>query len=115
VPLLSLDAMYKQFLEAVLPSQGNYCIFTLTNNKPKTRFAENGSIDNAIKFIEAFKQEPPTNIYFALSSFDGLRRKADDSIYIKSFFLDLDVGKEKNSYATKDDAYAGLDAFITVH
>jgi hypothetical protein len=106
--------MYKQFLEAVLPSQGNYCIFTLTDGKPKTRFAENGSIDNAIKFIEAFKQEPPTNIYFALSSFDGLRRKADDSIYIKSFFLDLDVGKEKNSYATKDDAYAGLDAFITV-
>jgi hypothetical protein len=106
--------MYKQFLEAVLPSQGNYCIFTLTDGKPKTRFAENGSIENAVKFIEAFKQEPPTNIYFALSSFDGLRRKADDSIYIKSFFLDLDVGKEKNSYATKDDAYAGLDAFITV-
>jgi hypothetical protein len=105
--------MYKQFLEAVLPSQGNYCIFTLTDGKPKTRFAENGSIENAVKFIEAFKQEPPTNIYFALSSFDGLRRKADDSIYIKSFFLDLDVGKEKNSYATKDDAYAGLGAFIT--
>jgi hypothetical protein len=105
--------MYKQFLEAVLPSQGNYCIFTLTNGKPKTRFAENGSIEDASKFIEAFKQQPPTNIYFALSSFDGFSRKADDSIYIKSFFLDLDVGKEKNSYATKKDAYAGLDDFIT--
>jgi hypothetical protein len=104
--------MYKQFLEAVLPSQGNYCIFTLTNGKPKTRFAENSSIENAVKFIEAFKQEPPTNIYFALSSFDGFSRKADDSIYIKSFFLDLDVGKEKNSYATKDEAYAGLGKFI---
>jgi hypothetical protein len=104
--------MYKQFLEAVLPSQGNYCIFTLTDGKPKTRFAENGSIENAVKFIEAFKQEPPTNIYFALSSFDGFSRKADDSIYIKSFFLDLDVGKENNSYATKDEAYAGLGKFI---
>jgi hypothetical protein len=51
--------MYKQFLEAVLPSQGNYCIFTLTNGKPKTRFAENGSIEDASKFIEAFKQQPP--------------------------------------------------------
>jgi hypothetical protein len=50
--------MYKQFLEAVLPSQGNYCIFTLTNGKPKTRFAENGSIEDASKFIEAFKQQP---------------------------------------------------------
>jgi hypothetical protein len=105
--------MYKQFLEAVLPSQGNYCIFTLTDGKPKTRFAENGSTEDASKFIEAFKQQPPTNIYFALSSFDGFSRKADDSIYIKSFFLDLDVGKEKNSYATKEDAYAGIDAFIT--
>jgi hypothetical protein len=104
--------MYKQFLEAVLPSQGNYCIFTLMDGKPKTRFAENGSIENAVKFIEAFKQEPLTNIYFALSSFDGFSRKADDSIYIKSFFLDLDVGKEKNSYATKDEAYTALDKFI---
>jgi hypothetical protein len=104
--------MYKQFLEAVLPSQGNYCIFTLTDGKPKTRYAENGSIEDASKFIEAFKQQPPTNIYFALSSFDGFSRKADDSIYIKSFFLDLDVGKEKNSYATKDDAYTGLGKFI---
>lgn len=104
--------MYKQFLEAVLPSQGNYCIFTLTDGKPKPRFAENGSIDDAVKFIESFKQQPPTNIYFALSSFDGFSRKTDESIYIKSFFLDLDVGKVANSYETKDKAYIGLDKFI---
>jgi len=104
--------MYKQFLEAVLPSQGNYCIFTLTDGKPKTRFAENGSIDDAVKFIEAFEQQPPANIYFALSSFDGFNRKADESIYLKSFFLDLDVGKVANSYETKDKAYIGLDKFI---
>jgi hypothetical protein len=58
--------MYKQFLEAVLPSQGNYCIFTLTDGKPKTRFAENGSIEDASKFIEAFKQQPPNQHLLSL-------------------------------------------------
>jgi hypothetical protein len=55
--------MYKQFLEAVLPSQGNYCIFTLTDGKPKTRFAENGSIENALNSLRRSSKNPqPTFI-----------------------------------------------------
>ena len=103
--------MYKTFLETVLPSDGTYVITGITNKtNVRQRYAE--SLEQAYKNIEFFKGDPPTNVYFALSTFEGLSRKAVDSIYIKSFFLDLDVGKAKNSYATKEDAFVGLDKFI---
>ncbi len=104
--------MYKKLLETVLPSQGNYCIFTLKDEKPKFRFIENASLDEAYEQIEKFKLEEGRNIYFALSSFSGLSRLATESIYLKSFFIDLDVGKVKNSYDTKDAAFEGLAKFI---
>ena len=104
--------MYKQFLETVLPSQGNYCIFTIAADVKKQKTIEGADLEKTYELIEDYKAKPPTNIYFALSSFDGFTRKADESIYIKSFFLDLDVGKDKNSYATKKEAYEGLGKFI---
>jgi len=104
--------MYKQFLEAVLPSQGNYCIFTLRGGKePKQKFFENGALEDTYKHIEKLKEQP-VDIYFALSSFEGFSRKAQESLYLKSFFLDLDVGKANNSYATKNDAWQGLIKFV---
>ena len=103
--------MYKTFLETVLPSQGTYVVVGIRNKTDvRQKYAED--LEGAYRLIENFKKEPPTNIYFALSTFEGLSRKAVDSIYIKSFFLDLDVGKEKNSYATKEDAYNGLANFL---
>ena len=83
--------MYKQFLETVLPSQGNYCIFTIAADVKKQKTIEGADLEKTYELIEDYKAKPPTNIYFALSSFDGFTRKADESIYIKSFFLDLDV------------------------
>ena len=104
--------MYKTFLETVLPSEGTYVVVGIKNKtNVRQKYAE--SLEDAYKLIENFKKESPTNIYFALSTFEGHSRKAADSIYIKSFFLDLDVGKEKNSYATKEEALAGLAQFIT--
>jgi hypothetical protein len=107
--------MYKTFLETVLPSEGTYVITAINaKNKKDVRQKYAESLEDAYQLIENFKkvQEPPLNIYFALSTFEGFSRKAADSIYIKSFFLDLDVGKENNSYATKEEAFAGLAQFI---
>jgi len=103
--------MYKTFLETVLPSFGTYVIVGI---KDKTvvqqKYAEN--LDKVYEEIERFKTKPPNNIYFALSTFKAPSRKAVDSIYVKSFFLDLDVGKQKNSYATKNEAFVALDKFL---
>jgi len=103
--------MYKPFLETVLPSEGTYVITGIRNKTDvRQKYAE--SLEDAYRLIENFKKEPPTNIYFALSTFEGFSRKAVDSIYIKSFFLDLDVGKDKNSYDTKEQAFEGLAKFL---
>jgi len=103
--------MYKTFLETVLPTQGTYVVNGI-KNKTNVRQKYGETLQEAFRLIEEFKKEPPTNIYFALASFDGFSRKAEDSLYIKSFFLDLDVGKEKNSFDTKDEAFAGLAKFL---
>jgi len=95
--------MYKTFLETVLPSQGTYVITGIvTKVSVKQKYGE--TLEQAFNLVEAFKKDPQTNIYFALSTFEGFSRKAEDSLYIKSFFLDLDVGKENNSYDTKEEA-----------
>jgi hypothetical protein len=103
--------MYKKFLETVLPSQGNYCVFTLKDTKPKLRFVENASLEKTFAEIEKLR-EPGRNIYFALASFSGMARKANESIYLKSFFVDLDVGKVNNSYDTQEEAFVALAKFI---
>jgi len=103
--------MDKTFLETVLPTQGTYVI-TGIKNKTVVRQKYGETLQEAFNLVEAFKKDPPTNIYFALATFDGFSRKAEDSLYIKSFFLDLDVGKEKNSFATKEDAFVGLAKFL---
>ena len=105
--------MYKTFIETVLPSEGTYVITGINaENKKDVRQKYAESLEDAYTIIEDFKKKSPLNIYFALSTFEGFSRKAVDSIYIKSFFLDLDVGKEHNSYATKEEALAGLAQFL---
>jgi hypothetical protein len=104
--------MYKTFLETVLPSNGTYVVNGIKNKTDvRQKYAED--LEGLYRLIENFKKEPPTNIYFALSTFEGLSRKAVDSIFIKSFYLDLDVGKQKNSYETKEAAFVGLDKFLS--
>ena len=79
----------------------------------RQRFAENASLEELYKLIEKAKKEAHTNVWFALSSFEtAYSRAADDSLYIKSFFLDIDVGKEKNSYATKDEAQDAVISWV---
>ena len=106
--------MYEKFLEAILPSQGNYCLCSMSEpSRMRQRFAENASLEELYKLIEKAKKEAHTNVWFALSSFEtAYSRAADDSLYIKSFFLDIDVGKEKNSYATRDEAQDAVISWV---
>lgn len=107
--------MIKQFYEKALPSQGVYCVAKIhpTTRKITQKFAE--SIDDVITIAGMFGTEE-TNTYVALASFEGFSRKADDAQYLRSFFIDLDVGEDKaatgKGYATKEDARANLTGFI---
>jgi hypothetical protein len=101
--------MYKTFLETVLPTQGTYTVVGLHGGKPQQRYSE--TLEDAYKEIEKFKARAGTDVYYAVGSFEGFSRKAVDSIYFKSFFLDLDCGEGKD-FPSQGEALEALAKFI---
>jgi hypothetical protein len=101
--------MLKQFYEKALPTQGVYCISGIDKNgKVSNRFAE--TLNDVFKEIGRLKDKE-VNTFVALGAFDGYSRKAVDCLFVRSFFIDLDVGPTKD-YATKDDAYDGITSLL---
>jgi hypothetical protein len=96
--------MLKQFYEKALPSQGVYCVSGLHQRRMANRFAE--TLDGVFEEIEKFKKKG-SDVFVALGTFEGYSRKADDCVYVRSFFIDLDVGEGKE-YADKADAHTAL-------
>ena len=93
------------FIDAVVPSGGTYCIIGVnpTKREPNQRFANN--LDDVKKIIDSIDQSS-TNTYFAVSSFkDSTSRKQTNVSEIKSFFLDIDIRSDPEKLATKQ-AYA---------
>jgi len=87
-----------------LPSQGVYCVSGLSNGRMANRFAE--TLDGVFEEIEKFKKKE-ADVFVALGTFEGYSRKADDCLFVRSFFIDLDVGEGKE-YADKADAHTAL-------
>ena len=101
--------MLKQFYEKALPTQGVYCVSGFDKHGSiKNRYAE--TLDGVLEEIEKFKSKN-LNVSVALGSFDGYSRKAADCLYVKSFFIDIDVGDNK-PYAEKGDAHVALFKLI---
>jgi hypothetical protein len=100
--------MLKQFYEKALPSQGVYCVSGLSNGRMANRFAE--TLDGVLEEIEKFKGKK-SDVFVALGTFEGYSRKADDCLFVRSFFIDLDVGEGKE-FATKEDAHAGIESIL---
>ena len=101
--------MLKQFYEKALPTQGVYCITSIgTDKKVSNKFAE--TLDDVFAQIETFKKKG-VNTFVALGTFEGYSRKADDCLFVRSFFIDLDVGADKD-YQSKGDAHTALYKLI---
>jgi hypothetical protein len=105
--------MMKEFYKKALPSTGVYCVATIDPiaKITKHKFVEN--VDELAEFIES-KKNTATNIFVALSSFNGYSRKADEAKSVRSFFVDLDVGEGKG-YNSKDEAVKAIDQFVLEH
>jgi hypothetical protein len=89
-----------------LPSQGVYCVTSIDNNKnARNRFAE--SLDGLVQLIQELKQSH-VNIFVAPGSFIGHSRKADSAAFLRSFFIDLDVGVGKD-YGSKEEALEAIE------
>ena len=103
--------MIKEFYKKALPSQGVYCVATIEptgDKRTRHKFVE--SLDDIEETITQLGKKS-VNIFVALSSFKGHSRKADDAVFARSFFIDLDVG-EKKEYKSKSDALVELDLFV---
>lgn len=99
----------KKFYERVLPSQGVYCVAGIDQHSHITNgFYE--SLDEVCYQIETLNLRSH-NVFVAPGSFQNYSRRADNSAYVKSFFVDLDVGETKE-YPTQDAAVAALDDFV---
>ena len=99
-----------EFLAAVLPPAGVYCIAELSTKKKEHVF---GSLEELKPHIERFN-EAKLNTYFALASFSKSgKRSADNALLMRSFFLDIDCGKGK-AYPNQKEAVTALEEFLYV-
>ena len=91
--------MALDFLSAVLPTTGAYCVFTLRNGKPFKQVFIN-DIENLYDTALNFSAQR-LNVFHALASFElptseeaKEKRTAENARYMRALFLDLDCGKE---------------------
>jgi len=103
------------FLSVLLPTEGKYCAFTMKGQMKKNIFVDD--VSNLQTTIDAL-DKTGTNAWFALSTFDGEGfRRAENSVYIRSIFMDLDCGVSPTTgkprdFPTKRAAVEQLDAFL---
>ena len=102
----------KKFLQTVLGDEGYYCIWSKnydTNEKAQVFYND---LDDAID--AAFdKDNQGWNAFFALSTFKTNKtRAAVNAQWIKSFFVDLDCGPNKD-FPSQSDAIKALRKFCT--
>ena len=90
-----------------MPSQGIYCVGAVINDRMKHHFAK--TLDEAITTIEKLKDDG-YDLFMAMGTFQGFSRKADDCLFLRSFFVDLDVGDAK--HPDKDTALAELQRLL---
>lgn len=102
----------KQFYEKILPTRGTYCVTGIKDGLVKNQFYDNiDAVDDAILNLDIAGY----NVFVAPASFNSHSRKAENTAYSRSFFLDLDVGNTSKKYPSKDAALDGLNSFIELY
>jgi len=109
------------FLERVLPTEGNYCAgvayFDEKESKKKIRQRFFGSVRDLADFL-FLVSERDNDVYYGISSFaedeEGkLRRKQGYVQATKLLAIDVDVGKTRNAYESKKDALLAVTDFVS--
>ena len=104
--------MLKEFYQKALPNEGYYCVvYNNPGSKPYTHEYAS-SIEEVVELIEKHKQEH-RNVFVAMSTLNEKKREASNSIFAKSFYIDPDVGENKE-YASQKAALFDLSKFLEV-
>jgi len=97
------------FLTTILPTEGHYCTVGIRAGKIKQSFHR--TIED-VDEVGIGLNSQGVDAYFALASFKLMsKREADNSLFLRSFFLDLDCGEGK-PYADQPEAAQALNAFL---
>lgn len=108
-----------KFLERVLPSEGEYCAaiaFKDEGAPPGIRQKFFGDVKDLADFLYLVS-ERNNDVYYGVASFtpdDGgkVRRKQIYVHQLKLLAIDIDVGKARNSYATREEALVAVADFV---
>lgn len=95
------------FLSKILPRTGVYVLTLIKNGIPQNKFFD--SVDDMAAAVSAFDKNPSTAVYHACATFkEPTSRKGDNAGWMRSFWLDIDVGKanDARSYDTLKEAIA---------
>lgn len=101
-----------EFLAAVLPSSGLYCVAEFTTPKKEHVFVN--TLDEVITAADMFAVvgSEKKDAYFALANFkEAGKRTADNAKSLKALFIDIDIGAGKD-YANRQDAIAAYEKFM---
>src|SRR6056297_1027255 len=97
----------QDFLGAVLPDSGSYCVVGIQNDgKVRQQFVSTKD-EVAERAGDLVDQE--VNAYFAVASFkEGSENRTQQNTgWMRSFWLDVDCGPDKD-YPTQEDALAAF-------
>ena len=99
----------KQFLDAILPANGLYCVGLIGTRGFEQRFVDD--FDRVSHLADTFG--PRTNVYHGCATYSGNGRKADDVVAVRSFWLDIDAqeGKPRERYVNRREAASELAKF----
>jgi hypothetical protein len=100
-----------EFLRRVLPESGWYCVgVALPNSKFKHKFSQ--SLEEVAEYSKRISAGG-YDVYYAVSSFkDANSRRQHNVQETRIFFIDVDVGKDRNSYANKREALTAVLEFV---
>lgn len=97
------------FLTTILPTEGHYCTVGIRAGKIKQTFHR--TVEDVAEVGVGLNSQG-VDAYFALASFKLMtKRDAENSMFLRSFFLDLDCGEGK-PYADQPEAAQALNAFL---
>jgi hypothetical protein len=101
-----------EFLAAVLPSSGPYCVAELTTPKKEHVFVDSLEAVAATANLFSTAGSEKKDAYFALASFkEAGKRTADNAKALKALFIDIDIGVGKD-YADRAEAIAAYEKFM---
>lgn len=111
--LASMSEEIQKFFDAVLPSQGLFCVVGLMHDRTKPPVVEYFDMGSGAAYAEIAKLDSEDReVYFGCASYvDSSKPKDVRNIQaIKSFYVDIDCGKD-GCYSSKREALTELGRF----